>query len=188
MANLIITIISIALVAITVLVGAFYGGSAFSNYQAKAQATQIISDVDQVASAWRLYAINNANNYYLPHAGDALGYGTESDLVPQYLTSWISYPFTGGSSVGEKSIRFGVFDGTGLRIYVSSTVLPNLLLVAGMPMEVCQQINKIVTNSTTIPNIIDYYSSSATTNTLPLLNPSMCTSGNGTYYYFYKVF
>lgn len=56
MANLIITIISIALVAVAALMGAYYGGSAFIQGQAKANANTTIAQGEQIAGAWATYA------------------------------------------------------------------------------------------------------------------------------------
>jgi len=56
--NLIITIISIALVAITAIVGIFYGGTAFGNYQLKARANQWINVVNQIVAAGAMWRAN----------------------------------------------------------------------------------------------------------------------------------
>jgi len=59
MSNLIITIISIALVAIAALMAAWYGGSAFSNGAVTAQANTMIAQAEQIASAIRLWSSDN---------------------------------------------------------------------------------------------------------------------------------
>jgi hypothetical protein len=55
MANLIITIISIALVAVAAIMGAYYGGTAFVQGQAKAYANSAVSQGDQISAAWTVY-------------------------------------------------------------------------------------------------------------------------------------
>lgn len=57
MANLIITVISIALVAVAALMGAYYGGSAFMEGQANAKANAFTSTAEQIRGA---YAIRRA--------------------------------------------------------------------------------------------------------------------------------
>ncbi len=68
MANLIITIISIALVAVAALMGAYYGGTAFLEGQAKAKANQIIAAAQQIDGAVNLWRANNAGAANLPDA------------------------------------------------------------------------------------------------------------------------
>ena len=78
MSNLIITIISIALVAVAALMGAYYGGTAFLQGQAKAQANALINQGQQIAAAWQVYAANN---------GGSRNITVWSSLVPTYLQS-----------------------------------------------------------------------------------------------------
>jgi len=56
MANMILTVIAVALVAIIVVVGVFYGGMMFSSYQAEAQASRLISEAEQIAGTVSMYA------------------------------------------------------------------------------------------------------------------------------------
>ena len=63
MANLIITIISIALVAVAALMGAYYGGAAFLEGQTKARVNAIINDMDQIKAAMVARAVNNGGDY-----------------------------------------------------------------------------------------------------------------------------
>jgi len=65
MANLIITIISIALVAIAALMGAYYGGTAFLNGQAKANANASVSQGEQQVAAWSVYTADRSGNWTL---------------------------------------------------------------------------------------------------------------------------
>ena len=56
MNNLIITIISIALVAVAAIMAAFYGGVAFENNQYNASASALITQNEQILAAANLYA------------------------------------------------------------------------------------------------------------------------------------
>lgn len=84
MANLIITIISIALVAVAALMSAYYGGQAYQNAQAKAKANEIINSANQIASAvqvWKTSTLKTDQSY--PHWNPPVS----STLIPSYLTS-----------------------------------------------------------------------------------------------------
>lgn len=59
MFNLIITIISIALVTVTAVVSVFYGGTVFASGQSKAVAADINSQLQQINTAWRLFEVDN---------------------------------------------------------------------------------------------------------------------------------
>ena len=61
MANLILTVIAIALVAIASLMGAYYGGSAFLNNQSAANASTVLNQAQQIAGAWNAYLADNLN-------------------------------------------------------------------------------------------------------------------------------
>ncbi len=61
MANLIITVIAIALVAVASLMGAYYGGSAFLNNQNVAKASTVLNQDVQLAGAWNAYLGGNMN-------------------------------------------------------------------------------------------------------------------------------
>ncbi len=61
MANLIITVIAIALVAVASLMGAYYGGSAFLNNQSAANASTVLNQGQQLAGAWQAYLGDNLN-------------------------------------------------------------------------------------------------------------------------------
>jgi len=63
MFSLIITIISIALVAALAVATLYYGGSAFSQGSAKAVADTIITQAQQIAGANTLYANDNGGSY-----------------------------------------------------------------------------------------------------------------------------
>jgi hypothetical protein len=59
MTNLIITIISIALVAVAAAMGLFYGGTAYEQANINAMATGMINESQQVLLAMRTWALNN---------------------------------------------------------------------------------------------------------------------------------
>ncbi len=59
MANLIVTVIAIALVAVASLMGAYYGGSAFLKGSAKAAASALVNQGQQIAAGWVLFANDN---------------------------------------------------------------------------------------------------------------------------------
>jgi hypothetical protein len=81
MANLIITIISIALVAVAALMGAYYGGSAFLQGQSKAYANSFVGQGEQIIAAWSIYAADNGGSWTLANVA-AL-----SSSTPAYLQS-----------------------------------------------------------------------------------------------------
>jgi hypothetical protein len=90
LANLIITIISIALVAVVAAMGLFYGGAAYENAQFGAVAAAIISESNQILTAQRMYAVNHGQ-------ADATGVSF-TDLVTDGELS--SYPPIGGGQLG----------------------------------------------------------------------------------------
>ena len=82
MANLIITVISIALVAVAALMGAYYGGSAFMEGQTKAHANLIISQSEQIASALNMWMAENGIS-----TSALVINSTPTFLVPKYLST-----------------------------------------------------------------------------------------------------
>jgi hypothetical protein len=81
MANLIITIIGIALIAIVAIAGIFYGGSSFTGSQAKAWANAMANQNQQLLAA--------ANNWSVDHGGDIFSDVGIGDLYNQgYLSAW----------------------------------------------------------------------------------------------------
>jgi hypothetical protein len=88
MANLIITVIAIALVAVASLMGAYYGGSAFLNGQAGSYASALLSEGTQVQGAFATYLSANLNNP--PTAWSDMitqGYVREIPLFPNVGTN-----------------------------------------------------------------------------------------------------
>jgi hypothetical protein len=90
MSNLIITIISIALVAITVLVGAYYGGTAFNNYQAKTAALAVRNKVEQIVAATKLWEADHGQSFEAGAIsnGAISVYNLVPVLVPTYMQSF----------------------------------------------------------------------------------------------------
>ncbi len=64
MANLIITIIGIALVAITILVGAYYGGQAYNDYTINTKANTLMNELAQLSAAANLYMADHAQTLF----------------------------------------------------------------------------------------------------------------------------
>lgn len=162
MANLIITIISIALVAVAALMGAYYGGQAYQNAQAKAKANEIINSANQIAGAiqvWRTQNLKTDQSY--PHWNPP----SSSTLIPSYMTSIPAVRLdttqnfsllklgTGGNVGPLISPLFG--DGSGSTS--SEGELPSPARLFGMylsvsinpPSQVCKEINRIATGSET---------------------------------------
>ena len=110
MFSLIITIISIALVAAIAVATLYYGGSQFSQGTAKAQADQIISGAQQIAGANTLYANNVGGGKY-----DGSGV---SDLVTQGFLS--ATPTVATSVGGSFSLQGGTASNT-VQLLLSST-------------------------------------------------------------------
>ena len=63
MANLIITIISIGLVAIAAIMGAYYGGTAFLQGQDQAYANTVVAQGEQIVDAWTAYTSQTGGSY-----------------------------------------------------------------------------------------------------------------------------
>ena len=100
MANLIITVISIALVAVAALSAAYYGGSAFMDGQKKAQTNQLITQAEQIAGAWTLQVAANGS--------DRGSQGTTfSNLVPTYLSALPALPANGVAYKYPEDNSFG---------------------------------------------------------------------------------
>ena len=108
MANLIITIISIALVAVAALMGAYYGGIAFSDGAAKSNATQLMQEAQQIVTAWKLRAVDNGGSYALSDWNPVSG---SPDLVPQYLSTFPVVPTAGQCGPGACYGNWGYYYG-----------------------------------------------------------------------------
>ena len=89
MSNLIVTIISIALVAVATIMAAFYGGTAYSNYQINATANAIMNEAQQILQAERMWSTNN-NQPDISGMGTAGASGTGMSMLVASgtLTTW----------------------------------------------------------------------------------------------------
>lgn len=99
MFNLIITIISIALVAVLAIATIYYGGSAFTQGSAKAKASTLVAHAQQITAANTLYANDHGGGFaadtdalqtssYLtavPKSADAAAYTLASNKVTTTL-------------------------------------------------------------------------------------------------------
>jgi|GEM_PF-3972330 len=115
MANLIITIISIALVAVLAIAGIYYGGSAFGESQSTAIANGLNQEAAQISAAINLYMSTTGQDFatQVVNTGSAYPGGGYSEaqvatlLSPNYLSTFpsinnvassVSYWSGGGSS------------------------------------------------------------------------------------------
>ena len=91
MANLIITVISIALVAVAALMGAYYGGKAFMDGQVTANANTIVHQAEQIKAAYTLYHANGNSPY--DDRGTYVGESSNNlTLTTQYLSASPTIP------------------------------------------------------------------------------------------------
>jgi len=119
MSNLIITIISIALVAVVALIGIWYGGGAFSNTSVTAQANTMIAQAEQISNAIRVLSLDNGGIQSYPGAinctlnGSALG---NALISGRYIQSIPGQSFHGDLCGGGPIYtpgRWAYMDGTG---------------------------------------------------------------------------
>jgi hypothetical protein len=108
MANLIITVIAIALVAVASLMGAYYGGSAFLNNESAANASTVLNQGQQLAGAWAAYLNDNLNT--VPTGG--LSGAANSLTSGGYITSVPQAPAEAGS-VTSKAVDVGTAGAAG---------------------------------------------------------------------------
>jgi len=113
MANLFITIISIALVAIAAIAAAYYGGMAYTNARTGAMATTLVEQIQQVAAAGALWRGN---------------YGVTSVCDPVSLSGNYANGLCGGGLWFQYG--WGVFD-AGKYIYPLPQPPSDQILVAG---------------------------------------------------------
>jgi hypothetical protein len=141
MANLIITVISIALVAVAALSAAYYGGTAFMDGQTKAQANTVIAQGKQIAASWTMYAIDHGGEYTFPTC-DVNNPETNvaNYLVPKYLSSLPKPPAIGTSGAFPWDAR-----GLSLDTPCGSTTEAYIVLYVGGGDEtedkICKSIN-----------------------------------------------
>ncbi len=99
MSNLIITIISIAIVGIAAAMGIYYGGVAYENAQINATANAIMNEAQQILNAERLWSTNN-NQPDISGMGTAGASGTGMSMLvsSKVLSTWPSFAGTIGVS------------------------------------------------------------------------------------------
>ena len=97
MFNLIVAVISIALIAAMAAASIFYGGSAFGSGTAQAQASTLVNNGQQISGAQQLYMIDNSGNRAATIGG----------LTPQYLQALPTAP---SNSTGASSADTGAWE------------------------------------------------------------------------------
>jgi len=127
MSNLIVTIISIALVVAMALAGVYYGGAAFEGYLIRGKVIQLLTIMEQIRSAAQIWKTNNFAEY--PTADPT---GEIADCASNYVE-----PTTGGTVVArnvvlECWVRALTYNGRYLDKSLDMTVYPNS--VTGAPV------------------------------------------------------
>jgi len=120
--NLIVTIIAIALTAIGLITGAYYGGVAYENAQINATANTIMNEAQQILQAERMWATNN-NQPDISGMGTAGASGTGmSALVNgKELSEWPSFGGTMGTSASPSLTNPGPQPTFGSQTVTTST-------------------------------------------------------------------
>ena len=91
MANLIITIVSIALVAVAAVMAIFYGGVAFENAQYDADANAIMNEATQILQAARMWDSDNMQTDISGMgAAGSQNIGISILIQKHYLSQWPS--------------------------------------------------------------------------------------------------
>ena len=135
MANLIITVISIALVAVAALMGAYYGGTAFMDGQTRATANAIIQQAEQIKGAYLMYLASGGT----PPASSAAING--SDVLTtggKYLSAAPIPPSALTMSTGLPGWRF-------LNIALSPNEVARIAISFKAPRAVCERLAEIYT-------------------------------------------
>lgn len=91
MFNLIVAVISIALIAAMAAASIFYGGEAFSESTARATANTLINQAQQIDGAQSLYRIKNSGTYWGGSIGQFVddGYLQAVPYSPGMIGEWI---------------------------------------------------------------------------------------------------
>ncbi|HAU29509.1 MAG TPA: hypothetical protein DCW68_05290 [Rhodospirillaceae bacterium] len=106
MANLIVTVIAIALVAVASLMGAYYGGSAFLKGSAKAAASALVNQGQQIAAGWVLFA-NDRGGVAPTNIDPALvdnNYITERPVPPSSALAGTSWTLKDGADSTDVNV------------------------------------------------------------------------------------
>ncbi len=176
MANLIITVISIALVAVAALMGAYYGGTAFLSGQAKSFANTLVTQGDQITSSWALKAADNGGSWTITNLTDLTG------STPPYLSSAPVAPTQAiaSSSVSPYATLTSAWTFADISSLPGSTTTFNGVYVQikndDTGLSICKQVAQIIGGSTAVPTQV-------TVSTALVLSPSRkfdCTYYNST--------
>lgn len=192
MANLIITIISIALVAIAALMGAYYGGTAFSSGQAKSLASTLVGQGEQIAAAWNVETSNNNGTRDIA-AVSALTTGTttylsSTPIPPQQAVGTSVTSWTIGKLSDTTAAVTTAFDGAYITLTTGQTAV-----------DICNQVAIMVAGAGNYPT--RYTSATGAFNTLYTASSTRkfdCVFSGGansttpnttdTMYIYYKIF
>ena len=128
MANLIITVLSIALVAVAALMGAYFGGAAFMNGAAQADANRIIKQADQIQAAWSLHATYNGGFFQKVPLSDLTSQGKylSQEPKPPEKISTESYSFI---KLADNTATDG-FDGIQLNLLTTDSARKVCMAIA----------------------------------------------------------
>jgi hypothetical protein len=132
MFSLIITIISIALVAALALATIYYGGSAFNRGSDGARASQLINEGQQINGAVTMFLADSAAGGALAADGTDAGTTVQvAELAPTYLAQVPSAFVTAAAT--------------------ADAVANGSISVTGQSHAVCQEVQRRAVNSTTVP-------------------------------------
>ncbi len=140
MSNLIITVISIALVAVAALMAVWYGGDVYMGARYKAAANTVLSQTQQIVAAYTQYRLDGN----MPSSQIVIS-GADVLAANGYLGGVEVTPPVDFSSPGLNRYRIrGIIYYTGsLTTFTSSEIW-----LSNVSYAVCQQINLIMTGST----------------------------------------
>ena len=106
MSNLIITIISIAIIAVAAAMAIYYGGVAYENAQPSVFADIIMNEANQILQAERMWSsIHSCSDISCMGAGGTSGTGMSALVNDKELSEWptmgghmfsLNYPFSSG--------------------------------------------------------------------------------------------
>jgi hypothetical protein len=149
MANLIITVIAIALVAVASLMGAYYGGSAFLNNQSAAQASTAMNQGQQLAGAWQAYLGDNLNTVPSDVYGTATaaGLSTGPAGTPQYIAQWPQIPQGAGEAAES---NWGIISNSGHYYAVAPVAKSSTSATPDTNASSCARINKTATGTSSL--------------------------------------
>jgi hypothetical protein len=129
LSNLIISIIAIALAGVMAIAGAWYGSSAFQEAQRKAEINTVITAMGQVASAWRVFAVEHAGNYSDLNETSTYRYIT-NNFIPLHLSSLPSIPTHILETTSHTSSRDPIFLRASVNFWQASAVYVDSLMIS----------------------------------------------------------